>query len=98
MSACVCVYHLKSSPPRLHPPLAVSSGHRLQVATKVTRRLVVETGAGHMPRLLWKAVFPVRQAYVGAKSCCYIAGLVYFIVVSVCSLHPPTSGTVTVQN
>lgn len=32
------------------PPLL--AGHRLQVATKVTRHLVVETGAGHMPPLL----------------------------------------------
>lgn len=26
------------------------------------------------------------------KSCCYIGGLVYFLVLSVCSLHPRTSG------
>lgn len=50
MSACVYLYHLKS-PPRL------SAGHRLQVASKVTRHLVVETRADHMPPLLRKAVF-----------------------------------------
>ena len=64
----LCI-HLKSPLPLSAVPAA---GHRLQVASKVTRHLVVETGAGHMLRLLWKAVFPVRQAYVRAKSCCYI--------------------------
>lgn len=88
MSACV--FHLKSPP--LSLSIALSAGRWLQVASKVTRHLVVGTGAGHMLGLLWKAVFPVRQAYVRAKSCCYIGGLVYFIVVSVCSLHPRTSG------
>jgi len=80
MLACVCVYHPK------YPPL--SAGHRLQVASKVTRHLVVQTRAGHMPLLLLKAVFPVKQAYDCAKSCCYIGELVYFIVVSICFLHP----------
>lgn len=76
----------------LNPP-PLSAGHRLQVASKVTRHLVVETGAGHMPLPLRKAVSPVRQAYVRAKSCFYIGGLVYFIVVCVCSLRPRASGT-----
>lgn len=59
----------------------------------MTQHLVVETQAGHMPPLGRKAVFPVRQAYVCAKSCSYMA--VYFIVV--CCLYWRTSGTVTVQ-
>lgn len=85
----------------LNPPLSVSlfrpvSGYRWPARWHGI--LLSKTGASHMPPFPWKAVFPVRQAYAGAKSCCYIRGLVYFIVLSVCSRHPRTSGTVTAQN
>lgn len=71
---CLC------ASPSVTSPLSV--GQPLQVASKVTRHLVVETKAGHMPPYLREAVFSVKQAYVLYKSwCCvgYLSASVLFI-------------------
>lgn len=89
MSACV--YAHQASP-------QLSVGHRLQVAGKVTQPLVVRAPAGHMPRPQRKAVFPVKQARVCSKSCCYITGVSLYLVFTICSPPPQTPVIVVNKN
>lgn len=70
----------------------------LQVAGKVTQPLVVRAPAGHMPRPQRKAVFPVKQARVCSKSCCYITGVSLYLVFTICSPPPQTPVIVVNKN
>lgn len=82
---CLC------ASPSVTSPLSV--GQRLQVASKVTRHLVVETKLGHMPPRLREAVLSVKQAYVWNKSWCCAGWLV-----GTCCLYLRAYGVVTVHN